>query len=180
MPRPWRKQRSEKLFSNPWWTYRKDTVEVPGYGLHDYHYAETNGSSMVVAVTAQKTLLLVNQYRYLGERESLEFPCGGIKSEHTHLQTAHFELAEETGFQAARMQELGQFCPWNGAAKEVCHVYLATDLSPASAQADPTEELECHEVTPVELEQLIEQNRIWDGMTMAAWQLAHNKVLALC
>ena len=177
MLKRWRKKSSEIMLQNPWWTYRRDYVEVPGYGQHEYHYAETNGSSMIVPLTATGQLVLVNQYRYLGERESLEFPCGGVKATHTHEQTAHFELAEETGYKAARLELLGDFNPWNGAAKETCQVYLATELTPTQAQADPTEDIECYQCTPSELDQLIRQRRIWDGMTLASWLLARETVL---
>ena len=176
MLKPWLKKNSEILFQNPWWTYRKDSVDVPGHGLHDYYYAETRGSSMVVPLTAKGNLILVKQFRYLGGRESLEFPCGGVKPQHTHLQTAHFELAEETGFKAAQMKPLGQFNPWNGATNETCQLYLATGLEPAQAQGDPTEDIECVEYTPAELDQLIQQGQIWDGMTLATWLLARDRV----
>ena len=176
LPR-WLKQHSELLYQNPWWTYRKDIVAVPGFGQHDYHYAETNGSSMVVPLSQQNTLILVNQFRYLGDKESLEFPCGGVKPKHSHLQTAYLELAEETGFKATQMEPIGAFNPWNGVAKETCQVYLATGLKPTDAKADPTEELECYEFTPDELDQLIRQGRIWDGMTLATWVLARQHVL---
>ena len=179
MPKPWLKKSSEILFQNPWWTYRKDRVEVPGYGLHDYYYAETHGSSMVVPLTAEGQLILVKQFRYLGGRESLEFPCGGVKPQHTHLQTAHFELAEETSFKAAHMESLGEFNPWNGATSETCQLYLATGLEPTQAEADPTEDLECLEHTPAALDRLIEQGQIWDGMTLAAWTLARGRVLKI-
>ena len=177
MPKPWLKRTSEILFQNPWWTYRKDRVEVPGYGLHDYYYAETHGSSMVVPLKTTGKLVLVKQFRYLGGRESLEFPCGGVKPQHTHLQTAHFELAEETGFKAACMEPLSEFNPWNGVAKETCQVYLATGLETTQAKADPTEDLECIEYTPAELDRLIQHGEIWDGITLAPWMLARAQVI---
>jgi len=179
MPKPWLKKTSEILFENPWWTYRKDSVEVPGYGLHDYYYAETPGSSMVIPLTPAGKLILVQQFRYLGGRDSLEFPCGGVKPEHDPMQTAHLELAEEAGRKASKMHCIGEFNPWNGAAKETCQVYLATGLEPTQAQADPTEDIECFEYTPAELDQLIRQGQVWDGMTLAAWLLARDAVFEI-
>jgi ADP-ribose pyrophosphatase len=131
---------------------------------------------MVVPLTPAGKLILVQQFRYLGNRNSLEFPCGGVKPEHNHLQTAQFELAEEAGRKAAQLELIGAFNPWNGAAKETCQLYLATGLEVVQAEADPTEDIDCFEYSPAELDHLIQQGQIWDGMTLAAWLLARDRV----
>lgn len=131
---------------------------------------------MVVPVTDNGKILLVNQYRYLCDRESLEFPCGSINEGSNHLDTAYHELAEETGFKAASMVEAGHFNPYNGVTSEICHVYVGSDLSPADAQPDVTEEFELKSLSLEELDEAIRSNKIWDGMTLAAWMLARPQV----
>jgi ADP-ribose pyrophosphatase len=121
--------------------------------------------------------LLVNQFRYLIERESLEFPCGGIKAGATAEQTALAELAEETGQMAMELELLGSFNPYNGITDEICHVYLARSLRDApGARPDETEEFEIHRLTPDGIDARIRNGEIWDGMTMAAWQVARATV----
>ncbi len=46
----WKKLTSRELFRNPWWTYRMDTVELPGGREGEYHYVHTGGSVMLVPV----------------------------------------------------------------------------------------------------------------------------------
>jgi ADP-ribose pyrophosphatase len=162
--------------ANPWWTYKRDDCELPGGSPGEYHYVHTNGSAMVVPVTANGALLLVNQYRYLAERESLEFPCGSVKDGSTHELTAHEELAEETGYTAGRLLLAGRFNPYNGVTDEMCHVFIARDLHHVGARPDVTEEFELATLTPGEVDARIAAGEIWDGMSIAAWAIVRSIV----
>src|SRR5437870_4280953 len=110
----WKKLNQDFELKNPWWTYRRDSLELPSGKRGEYHYVHTPGSSMIVPVIPDGRLLLVNQYRYLRGRESLEFPCGGVKEGSSFEETARLELAEETGYQADDLQPAGEFNPYNG------------------------------------------------------------------
>jgi len=127
---------------------------------------------MIVAVDDTSRLLLVRQYRYTGNRDSLEFPCGGVKDGSTHDETAREELREETGFDPAHIEAIGEFNPCNGLLDEVCRVYLAGNLSYTGANPDETETFELVRVTLREMDTHISNGTIWDGMTLAAWTLA--------
>ena len=179
MLKRWIRRGTEVLYRNPWWTYKRDAFEIPGGVTGEYHYVHTNGSSMVVPVTDDGRVILVRQYRYLCDRESLEFPAGSVKDGHTYRQTAAEELAEETGFRAERLEEVGAFNPYNGVTDEMCRVYVATGLRPVEARPDETEEFERVALTPSEVEAMIDDGTIWDGMTLATWMLARKRVRAL-
>jgi ADP-ribose pyrophosphatase len=170
----WKSLSQSILFKNPWWTYRKDEFELPSGARGEYHVVHTPGSSMVVPVRHDGSLVLVNQYRYLNDRESLEFPCGGVKEGHTYDQTATQELAEETGCIAAQWMIAGEFNPFNGVTDEICRVFIARDLRHVPPRPDETEEFEIVTLTPAELEARIVSGVIWDGMTIASWTIAKN------
>jgi len=179
MLKKWQQLTTKVLFKNPWWTYKLDTFQIPEGVSGEYHYVYTRGSSMVVPLTANGHVVLVNQYRYLCDRESLEFPCGSINEGHTYEQTALLELQEETGYQAgAPLQELGRFNPYNGVTSEICTVYMARDIVPHNGlvKKDETEEFEVMVLSPNEVDKKIKSGEIWDGMTLAAWMLAHNQL----
>lgn len=171
LPR-WKKLASEVVLENPWWRYRRDRIEYAPGKQGEYHYASTYGSAMVVPVTPQGELVLVEQYRYLMDRTSLEFPGGGVAEHELPLTAAARELAEECGFSAA-LQPLGTFTPWNGVTDEMCHVYLADPVQPdtSGARPDATESFVIHRMTRSELEARIVDGAIWDGMTLAAYSL---------
>jgi ADP-ribose pyrophosphatase len=175
--RPWRKISESVVFTNPWWSYRLDRIELPSGKPGEYHYLHTEGSAMVVPITASGDLIMVRQFRYLVGRESLEFPGGGVKPGTTHAQAARDELAEETGLAAAELRRVGGFNPFNGVTDEMCHVFVARGLEPArELTPDETEEIETVCVAPEELDARIRSGEVWDGMTIAAWFLARGDV----
>ena len=167
----WRKVRQEFELKNPWWSYRKDITLLPSGKEGEYHFVHVRGSSMIIPIMDDGKMVLVNQYRYLCDRESLEFPCGSVQESSTYEETAAHELAEETGFTAEELLRVAEFNPYNGVTDEICRVYTARKLSPAHAQHDETEEFEQVHFTTEEFEQSVRQGKIWDGMTLAAWSL---------
>ncbi len=165
----WKKLSESTLFSNPWWTYRMDRFKLPSGKEGEYHYVHTNGSSMVVPVMPDGKILLVKQYRYLGGKESIEFPCGSVKEGSTYDETAWHELAEETGYSAGRLFMMGELNPYNGLTDEMCHVYFGDDLRFVGGTPDETEEFEMLRATAREIDGMIKSGVIWDGMTVSAW-----------
>ncbi len=167
----WKKRAEETLFRNPWWTYKRDAVTLPSGGEGVYHYVQTPGSVMLVPVRADGLLVLVRQYRYLNRRESIEFPAGGIKAGQSPEEAARAELREEAGLEADRLEEIGQFNPFNGVTDELCRVSLATGLHEVGAAPDTTEEFEIVQWSEDRIRRAIAEGSIWDGMTLAAWSL---------
>lgn len=176
MLKRWIKESSRIAMENPWWTYRVDRFRIPGGTEGEYHFVDSRGSSMVIPVDGDGRVLLVNQYRFLCDRESLEFPCGGVKPGRTHDAMAAIELEEETGFAADVLEPAGGFNPFNGVTNEMCLVYIARGLRPAERAPDETEEFELRRCTPDEVDALITDGTIWDGMTLAAWCIVRSKL----
>lgn len=170
--KPYKQISQSIMFENPWWKYCLDEVELPSGKPGEFHYVLTNGSSMVVPIGDDGRLLLVRQYRYTGKRDSIEFPCGGVKDESTHEETAVNELAEETGYVPAQLDHVGSFNPCNGLLDEICHVYVARSLRYVGARPDETESFELVRLIPQEIDASISNGTIWDGMTIAAWAIA--------
>jgi ADP-ribose pyrophosphatase len=169
--KPWKKIRQAFEMKNPWWTYRKDDVLLPTGKLGEYHYVHVNGSSMIIPILDDGRIALVKQYRYLVQRESIEFPCGSVKDGSTHEETARHELAEETEFEAKELKCVVEFNPYNGVTDEMCKVFIATGLSPVVAHPDETEEFEKIFMTIKEFDEKVNSGEIWDGMSLAAWAI---------
>ena len=172
----WKKISDSILVRNPWWTYKKDKAVLPNGRQAEYHYVHTNGSSLIVPVLDDGRVVLVNQYRYLNGRESLEFPCGGVKDGQSYEETARHELEEEAGYLARSMVEIGSFNPYNGVTDEICKIFVARDLQEVEASPDETEEFEEMFLTPSEIDDQIASNAIWDGMTIVAWTFAKGRL----
>jgi ADP-ribose pyrophosphatase len=173
----WKKLTSKVVQKNPWWIYNLDSFQIPNGVKGEYHYVHTEGSSMIVPVMDDGRIILVNQYRYLRDRESVELPCGGVKPGHTYDEMARMELEEETGYVAQSWNVAGEFNPFNGATDEMCRVFVARNLLYVKAKPEATEEFEILQATPEELESMIAGKKIWDGMTLAAWMLVRKQFI---
>lgn len=157
---------------NGYWEYRIDRFSIDDSINGKYHYIHTGGSTMVVPVTDNGSLLLVNQHRYLNKRDSIEFPCGGMEKNLTKEENAIKELREETGFTSNALEYIGAFNPYNGVTDEMCYVYIARNLTKKPLPADTTEEFQLIEFSNNDFEHAVAENQIWDGMTIAAYFMA--------
>ncbi|MCZ7558017.1 MAG: NUDIX hydrolase [Bacteroidia bacterium] len=171
---PWKKVKEEILHANPWWTYKRDQVLRHDDSHGEYHYVETPGSVMVIPRTAEGEFLLVRQYRHLNQRESIEFPAGGVKAGQSWDAAARAELREEAGTTATTLTLIGSFNPFNGVTNEICRVYAASGLAAVAAQPDPSEQFEVLVLTETDIHALIAAGELWDGMSLAAWSLYRN------
>jgi 8-oxo-dGTP pyrophosphatase MutT (NUDIX family) len=113
-----------------------------------------------------QSLWLVRQPREaVGEPDLLEIPAGKLDVEGEEpLATAKRELAEEIGKAASEWEHLHTFFTSPGFTDEVCHVYLATGLSDASAATEENERIDI-EVRPLgELDAIIDE--VQDSKTL--------------
>src|SRR5688572_17997753 len=101
-----------------------------------WEYAErTNatGAAIIVAVTEERKLLLVEQYRIPVHARTIELPAGIMGDEpgggdESHADAAKRELLEETGYSAERIETLTTGPASSGLASEVVTLLLATGL----------------------------------------------------
>jgi len=174
MPKRLKKLSEEVLHENPWWTYKHDTYELPNGDTGDYYYGETPGVVMIIPVMSDGRFVLTLQHRYLVDKQSIEFPAGGIPKGMRPLEAAKQELLEETGWIASEMVKVGEFEPANGYVKDHTHVYFATVVEQQAQQPDVTEEIEVIYRRADEVERMVQGNDIWDGQSMAAWSLVRH------
>jgi 8-oxo-dGTP pyrophosphatase MutT (NUDIX family) len=96
-----------------------------------------------VVCCSQEHVVLVRQPREaVGDPDSLELPAGKLEEGEDVLASARRELAEEVGLAAERWEHLSSFRSSIGVMDEEVHVYLATGLSEASAEAEENERIE--------------------------------------
>ena len=150
----------ERLASETFWQGRIATVGVERF-RHDDGEVVTRekiwhpGAVGILAHDDAHVWLTRQPREVVGASASLEIPAGKLDVPGEEpLATARRELAEETGKQAGRWQELMVFYTSPGFTDERVWLYQATELSDAGA-AEP-EENERIEVVPWPLERLDE------------------------
>ena len=166
-----RRLSTEILHKNPWWEYRRDEYLHPDDSKGEFFYAHTPGAAFVIPEFEDGRLLMLRQFRYLNQRESLEFVGGGVKAGQSPEEAARTELLEEAGYHADELIPIGWFNPMNGASDEECYVFIARGLSASEARPEVSEEFEEVVITSSGLDLLIARGEIWDGMTLAAYSL---------
>lgn len=173
MLKRWKTINHITLFSNKYWSYELKTFDLGDGVEREYHYVHTLGSTMIIPELDDK-FVFVEQYRYLNDLTSLEFPCGSIENNFDELSNAKKELEEETGFSSDELIKIGFFSLYNGVADELCFVYFTNKLTKIHSSPDVTEEFKILFLSESEIEDLIASNTIWDGMTIAAWKIFQN------
>jgi ADP-ribose pyrophosphatase len=90
-------------------------------------------NAIIVAVTEEGKLLLVEQYRIPVHARTIELPAGIIGDEpgrtnEAHAEAARRELVEETGYEAGQIKALTHGPASSGLASETVTLFLATKL----------------------------------------------------
>ncbi len=170
----WIKISEKTIFENYHWSYRLDKFKIEGAGEGEYHYIHTCGSSLVIPLTPDNKILMIEQYRYLNQKSGWEFPCGAVEKDLSPIENAQKELREETGYQAGELIKIGEFTPYTGASDETCSVFLGKKLVHSPLPKDATEEFNLGKFTFTEIDEMMKKNVIWDGLALSAWQISYN------
>jgi 8-oxo-dGTP pyrophosphatase MutT (NUDIX family) len=141
----WKKLSSELIYQTPFFNFRRDKCELAdGCIMPSYYVFDFPKWVQVVALNEKKELILVNQYRYAGDKQFLEFPGGTTdpKSNEDSLIGAQRELKEETGYVSSSWQRLGSFFANPALQTNEVDVYLALNCKKvAELELDPFEEI---------------------------------------
>ena len=165
---PWRATSTRPIYRNRWIDVREDIVELPDGHTTVYGVVECSECVGVLPFLDRDTVLLVGQYRYVAKGFFWEMPTGGQDAGETRLQAAQRELAEEAGYEAGRLVELGDFHTSKSILREVAHLYLAEDLRPAARRADHTEFIERRAFPFADVLAMVTRGEIKDAMTIIA------------
>ncbi len=121
-----------------------DTVDLPNGVRLPLEIVRHPGGAAAVAIDAGNRVCLLRQYRHAAGGYIHELPAGKLEPNEPPEITVKRELAEEAAVSAGRWEPLGAYFSSPGVFTEVIHLYLATELTPASATPD------CDEVFEVE------------------------------
>ena len=166
--RRWRRVATRRIYESPWSALREDTIVFPNGEQSTYSVFELGACVGVLPLLDDDRVLLVRQYRYIGDHFPWEMPSGAIDAGESPEQAAQRELIEEAGYHAATLEPLGHFYTSKGHCDEVAHLFAARGLSPRQAKLDPTEELQGGVFAFSDVLEMALDGRVVDGMTIVA------------
>ena len=148
---------------------RGDDALLPNGNTALREVVEHPGGVCVAALTDNKELLLVKQFRYPYMEEILEIPAGKRDGKNeAPIQCGKRELREETGATAENFVFLGELYPTPGYCDEIIYIYAATGLSFGDTDPDDDEFLEVQKIPFDEVLADVMSGKIKDAKTQVA------------
>lgn len=135
----------------------------------------SRGAVMVVAVTANKELVLIREYSAGTDDYQLAFPKGLVDAGETSIQAGNRELKEETGFGANEIAEIKSVTLAPGYFSHRMSLLLATRLYEEKLEGDEPEPLEVVLWPIDEISSLLEQPDFTEARSIAALLLVERQ-----
>lgn len=120
--------KTEVAFSTPWLDLLAKTMKP---GEQPYYSLRLPDYTAIIALTDDRRVLAVRQYRPALERYTIELPSGLIDPGETAETAALRELREETGYQAAGLEPLGPLTTDTGRNSNRIWHFVARDVKKA-------------------------------------------------
>jgi len=175
----WKIISSEYLFKDLWFTVRKDRCETPdGKIIDPYYVYEFPTWVTALALTNDKKVIMVRQYRHAIGDVCLEIPGGCVDKDDKSLQNAIArELLEETGYSFKEYIYLGKISPNPSTNDNWMHMFLATGGDKTHDQKlDDNESIEVELYSIDGLKSLLKENKIVQAMHVTCIMYALDKL----
>lgn len=161
---------SKAIFEGKMIQVQLDDVLLPNGKTSTREIVKHPGAVAIIALTQDKKLLLVKQFRKPLEKVIYEIPAGKVEQGEEPLHTAKRELKEETGYSCESLNHVVSFYTSPGFADELLHIYFTDSLIQGNVQLDEDEFLVNVEVSLDEAIQMINKQDIFDAKTVYAVQ----------
>jgi ADP-ribose pyrophosphatase len=176
--RHWTVRSSTYRVDEPFLRVRSDTVELPnGTIIEGYFVRESRGFAVIAALTPERRIVLVRQYKHGIAQVVLELPAGMIDAGEAPDACAIRELAEETGYAGDTPRLLRTLYADPTSSNASFHIFLIENAVSKFAQSlDPTEAIVIETMTIDDLHAAVRDGRLASGPQVAAAYIALDHV----
>lgn len=167
--RPWRVLSSEYLDKKPWFTVRKESVQLPsGAVVPDWYIFEFPKWINVIAITKDGKFVMISQYRHGLGTTSYELVAGVCDPNETPEQSAKRELLEESGYGGGEWSEYMRVCPNPTNHNNISYTFLAIGVEKVAEQnTEDTEDIDVHLLSHQEVRYLLDNNMMPQALHVA-------------
>lgn len=165
-----------KVFQGRIFTVTVESITLPRGHHLDAEVIRHPGSVVLVPVTDDSDIILVQQYRHPIGRSAWELPAGTLKEGEDRRAGALRECQEEIGLIPAELELIGSLFPTPGYCDEEMHFFRAAGLrqprtGDTQAHQDEDEDIETKAFAPAAIRRMIASGEIIDMKTVAALTL---------
>src|SRR5260221_22209 len=171
MIKPWPKLHSKPLGDFRIFTVRSDHKISPRTEQpHDFFVIDSHNWVNVVALTTDRQLIMVEQFRHGTNTIELEIPGGVIDAKDASPVAAGLrELREETGYEAEQAQLLGRIFPNPAIMSNTCFTVLAQNCRlKHPTELDSGEDLLTRLVPVSDIPALVRSGKIGHSLVVVA------------
>jgi len=156
MAEDWPKITARRAISiSPWVTMIERTVEFSaGAEPELYHAVGQQDYIAIVALTPDRRIVIVRQFRPALESFTWELPAGLVEKDEDASDTCRRELMEETGLEARIVHRLGDYSPCTARLSNRVHSFFV-ETGPAEGAKGSEPGIEVRLVSLRELGELI-------------------------
>ncbi len=176
----WRLLGREKIFSRGFIDiYRDKYSKKEGEDGSYFYVMDLPDWINIVAVTKDKRVLLIKQYRFGTRSFHIEIPGGAIdKTDKDPLASARRELLEETGYSGGKWTRIGQVEPNPAIQSNRCFTYLADGVEFTQEPSfDDNEDIETIPAGMEEAYRMVETGEISHSLVVCALMYAQKYLL---
>lgn len=163
-------RRSRKVIhESEWVNLYIDDVRFPdGYSIERFYLLGFDWPGVAaVPQNDRGDFLLVRVYRYTSQTLRWELPAGRIETGESIIEAAQREVLEETGYLSERFDHIYSYYPMIGIANHVYHIVRCRATEQVGT-FDPAEINDVRWFTRTEIEALIAEREIIDGLALTA------------
>ena len=164
--------KSKRIFKGKLLGLREDTVELPSGRKSTREIVEHPGAVAIIAITRDKEMVLVRQFRKATGEVLLEVPAGVPKKGESGEDCARRELEEETGFHAKRARKIWEGYASPGYSTELIQYCLAQEMTRLAQKTEADEFIEVDLVGVDLCVDMLKNGKIKDNKTMIGIMIA--------